>query len=435
MMRVWRRIAFLLCVGTLVETTGLQAAKDPQFLWHRKIGYCEKPAVADVNGDNCLDLVVGSEDGHVYVLSGATGDTLWLFEVRGAVSTCPAVADVNGDGRLEIVAGTAEGKVYAIAGATGKQRWRFDAVGGVVSSPVLCCVGDKDRTEVVVCDASGRVTLLSGRSGKGVWVAKIGTSISATAAVGDVNDDGKVEIVAVTDSGDLFVLDGSKGRTLYSQSVGLGGARSPMLADVNGDGVPEILCAAGTLVCLVRVRSGWKTLWEFAPPGREAIVSEVVAADLTATGQLTVLVTAQNGNLWFVDAKSGKALRSARIAERGAMPTSPAVADLDGDGSLDIAVASWDNALVAVSGQTGERLWDLPFTSLVRCSPLVADINGDGKLEVTVSCKDGELFVYMLPVAGKVVWGKFRGDPMNAGSLVQARRFGQVLSPKGTPAR
>jgi outer membrane protein assembly factor BamB len=52
-------------------------------------------------------VVVGSDDGHVYVLSLDKGRELWSYDIGQAVGSSPAVAD----GKLVI--GSDDGSIYA----------------------------------------------------------------------------------------------------------------------------------------------------------------------------------------------------------------------------------------------------------------------------------------------------------------------------------
>jgi hypothetical protein len=76
-------------------------------------------------------------------------------------------------------------------------------------------------------------------------------------------------------------------------------------------------------------------------------------------------------------------------------PTSPASADIDGDGR-DEAVFGIGNKLYAVGathgGQAGEIRWTLEFPAPVG-PPSIADVDGDGLAEIVVVCGDGHVHV------------------------------------------
>ena len=76
-------------------------------------------------------------------------------------------------------------------------------------------------------------------------------------------------------------------------------------------------------------------------------------------------------------------------------PTSPASADIDGDGREE-AVFGIGNKLYAVganrNGQAGEIRWTLEFPAPVG-PPSIADVDGDGRAEIVVVCGDGHVYV------------------------------------------
>ena len=77
---------------------------------------------------------------------------------------------------------------------------------------------------------------------------------------------------------------------------------------------------------------------------------------------------------------------------------SPAVADLDGDGTNEIVIAR-DGRLV-VWKPDGTVKWSASVTGRIWASPLVANFAGDSKLEVVVASRDK---IYMFDAAGAAV--------------------------------
>jgi WD40 repeat protein len=72
---------------------------------------------------------------------------------------------------------------------------------------------------------------------------------------------------------------------------------------------------------------------------------------------------------------------------------SPAVADLDGDGRLEIAVGSWDGRMY-VWDDAGQALpgWPVQVTDQIISSAALVDLDGDDRLDVVVGSKDGHLY-------------------------------------------
>ncbi|MHA1771613.1 MAG: PQQ-binding-like beta-propeller repeat protein [Candidatus Thorarchaeota archaeon] len=67
---------------------------------------------------------------------------------------------------------------------------------------------------------------------------------------------------------------------------------------------------------------------------------------------------------------------------RGSYFSTPAIADIDGDGDYDIVVGSYNNRTYALDGSTGTLLWSFTTGGPVECSPSVADIDGDGDFDL-----------------------------------------------------
>ncbi|MFQ5558073.1 MAG: FG-GAP-like repeat-containing protein, partial [Acidimicrobiales bacterium] len=167
---------------------------------------------------------------------------------------------------------------------------------------------------------------------------------------------------------------------------------SPVIADIDGDGANEVV--VGHQDGILRAYEGDGSLrWATAAvpgigagcraqSGPTAVDSSPAVADLDGDGTAEVIVglgstwrSGQNGSLLVLDGPSGAIeWRWAGGRDRDTIPantgvpdgwcdgvfTTPAVADVDGDGSLDIVFAGWDFNIWAVD-HTGTALAGFPF--------------------------------------------------------------------------
>src|SRR2546425_10288598 len=72
--------------------------------------------------------------------------------------------------------------------------------------------------------------------------------------------------------------------------------------------------------------------------------------------------------------------------------SSPAVADINGDGKQEVLWGSYD--LVAVSGAEGKLVWRADSNNRIWPGVAIADLTGDGALEIVVGRSGGQLTVY-----------------------------------------
>jgi hypothetical protein len=60
------------------------------------------PLLCDVDGDGQLEVLLGSNNGHLYALDGKTGQERWKVQTGGMIRGSPVMLDVDGDGADEL---------------------------------------------------------------------------------------------------------------------------------------------------------------------------------------------------------------------------------------------------------------------------------------------------------------------------------------------
>jgi outer membrane protein assembly factor BamB len=109
-----------------------------------------------------------------------------------------------------------------------------------------------------------------------------------------------------------------------------------------------------------------------------------VLADINGDGFLDVVVADSSGYVLALDGAEGKKIFEAEAADRILAP--PVAGDLSGDGIDDIVVASNSGKVVALNGK-GQPLWkseDSLNLGPILNRPVLTEVNGDGKTDVIV---------------------------------------------------
>lgn len=119
-------------------------------------------------------------------------------------------------------------------------------------------------------------------------------------------------------------------------------------------------------------------LWEFRPNG--AIYSPPALADVDGDGTIDAVLNTMDGgvsSLTAISGRNGLRLWSVKVGSRGHC-SAVACADLNGDGCSDVVFGSQEKFVGALNGRDGSSLWECPTNGEIDQPVALADLNGDG---------------------------------------------------------
>jgi hypothetical protein len=370
------------------------------------------PFIADINQDCLYDVGGGTTSGNNLEIMDNAGNFRWywpstLIDGQTACDYWPssvAAADlVASNPGLEIIGARNDGFVRVFSGMDGTLLWSKQIAIGtdcmsfwsgesfILSSPAIGDIdGTADADPEIVVGTNNKDVVALDSAGTILWEFPTGGFVMSSPALADLDNDGKMEIVVGSDDGKIYLIQGDKNangiidpaeRAFYQTN---GKVRSSAaIGDLDGDGVLEIVIGSmDTAVYALNYDIPTNFLsvkWTFHATA--PVLSSPALANRNSSAspaKLSVYVGCDDYNVYLLDGTTGAMIDYYNTG--GPVPTSPAVADIDGDGKLEVLVLSWEDGMTT----TTER---------VVC------------LEDTGSSVTPR----------QIEWGKFRHDHMNTG--------------------
>ena len=468
-------------------------------------GWYSSPAVTDLDGDGTMEVIAGAYS--IFILNGEDGtdhqpginppgDRVW----PGVV-----VADIDDNGDLEFI--TAHGQGYLnVFDHEGNIVWTRRPVTNELRGLSVYDLDEDGTMEIVVTAARGSRT--------NTWVYEHDGTLRAgwpqlsndsgyawgvfndNAAIGDLDDDGMGEIVVPSDVHYICAYEANgvqiPAHAMYdgkawgkvgiwedldvelrgwghcdgvrAESYRTNFADGPaVIADVNGDGAMEVVATGNVYDCYAGYppsryvgvyifnadRSRFNTGgydWRTTPIDTGAPLSEdyntiesaqpnPALADLDGDGELEIIYASYDGRVhafwldqsgWTYSVYTGGPYRFA---------SEPVVADLDNDGFAEVIFASWvrkgsyQTGKLHILDYQGNKVYEVdlpaafgsPDWNGALAAPTLANIDSDADLEVVLNTAHSGVVAYELPgtANARVLWGTGRGNYQRTGSILQ----------------
>ena len=354
-------------------------------------------ATADLDEDGRLDVIIGSGfsnganlPGRLLVLRGR-GDGSFQDPVTysvGSGNISAAVADVNRDGHVDLVVGGTFGSSLRVL--LGDGTGALTPLAGLpVSALGFFTVMDVNADSVPdIVAADGDLAVFIGQ-GDGTFRAERQSLAQPPGSIGvaaDLDGDGRAELVYVeAASGALNVLRaGADGRFAIVDTLAIAlGVTSLGATDWNGDGKLDVTIAVGTEVRVV-IGRGDGTL--IAPDTLLApqLARAVIAVDTNGDGRLD-LVSGGSGGVSVQLNQGGSFDDPARILTGGTASTAVMLGDINGDGREDIVTGSATGISVLLRRADGSYAPPVSYAIGQVTELALGDINGDGALDIAAS--------------------------------------------------
>ena len=373
------------------EATGVAAHPDKGLTlrWHldpveqdNETARVMKLHAADLNGDRTDETI--ALRGRTALCLDQTGKVLWEFETEGLLRAV-TVADLEQDGQLEVLIGGDDEHFY-ILDPTGKElkRHKMETLLRVGTSSVRqprvssICVGDIDldgANEIIIGTKNGNIARFDLDLNR-TWAFDRVEHGTRDMALLNLDDDPKLEIVAENKYGAVEVVDvnGNAKRGVYSEL----GDVEMAVGDLDGDGKLEIANGSSTGAFTCQTYGGPKL---FSFPNYGYGVMDVRIASLKPDDPPRILIASETGYVYALD-EAGKV-----VGHKNLQDAALQLAVLPDGQAARLLVGCRDGYLYALDG-------DLNVVGQFNCGwpvDLVAVAQEDGKLSQVVLAGEGNI--------------------------------------------
>jgi hypothetical protein len=323
-------------------------------------------------------------------------------------------ADFNNDGKLDLATADFTSQDVSILLGKGDGTFRRAHQFSTTLSPSALAVGDFNgdgNLDLAVTEYGLGPSALAIFLGKGDGTFVAGPVYTAVSlpydiSVADFNGDGHLDLAVVNDgTNTIAIMLGNGDGTFQKPYTFHAPLPERVLAvDLNGDGHPDLAvlaycgrnpktCASGAVEVLLNDGHG-----TFGKPSYFSVKGVgpdgIAAADLNQDGKTDLVVANNNfqqpSTISVLLGKGDGTFKPTVNYPVGAGPAGIAIADFNGDGKADIAVANTGSATVSVLYGNGNGTFkaaqNLLFASgSLPISVAAADFNGDGAPDLAVA--------------------------------------------------
>ena len=321
--------SLLVCIGTHAGAFYALEAATGETRWRRSLGAIIRASASfarpQPGGELCV--YIASYGDHLWCLRARDGTARWkrwlphqIWPRAHGVVSSPMVADVDEDGRLEVVIGTRSFRVFCLDALDGALRWFQGFDYGVDS---ICTPANAGGVPVIIVDTGETtdgegdraIVAIRGTDGGEHWRFDADGGIDSSAVVADLPGIGQVVLATSLRNATLFCLRLRDGSELWRYAIG---AQARCTHDAENMCIPW---------GKPHYFTEWATCRSYTTP---------LCSDLDDDGQLEVLFGSNNGQVYLLDARSGR--EKARLQTEGIVRGSPVAADLDGDGRAELVI-------------------------------------------------------------------------------------------------
>lgn len=233
------------------------------------------PFLSDIDQDDDLDLITGTDSGTVYLFINQSIGGDWNFDSEPIElinnpefrKTAPVLFDLDGDQDLDIILGDSKGSIHYFENTGNAQAFNFilrpevffDIKTNGNATPAISDTNQDGKADIVIGNLKGRLVqvIRNGADKNKTFGFKIhrrdylgiDIGIASSPAYGDLNNDGSPELLIGSDSGQVQFFKQNTGDSQwgwsniskYGEKLKFPPGTFPQIADLDKDGDMDML--------------------------------------------------------------------------------------------------------------------------------------------------------------------------------------------------
>lgn len=382
----------------------------PSLAGTRMLATADQPAsvvIEDFDLDGRLDLAFSESGAGTVSLRRGRGDGTFAPMDTLSVGLQPqqlVKADLDADGVVDLLTANQGDSTVTVllSSGTGFSAGSHPAGPGA-HRLVVGRFDDDDHADVITLNAADEtMTLLPGDGQGALGAAVLLHTFSGAVrgiAAGDYDADGDLDVAAISGPSAVLMKNDGSSAFVVDRSISVGtGPESIAFAHMDDDGWLDLVASSGQTFVTVALGSASGTFTSKSYYGAD-ILTAISVVDLEGDGDLDVLGVGsiaagnQRGRMLTRFLNDGKGVlgAGARFAA-GYGLVALDVADLDGDGALDVSAANRDLDRISIIPGDGAGGFLEPHTSPTAATPghtltdlTLADLDHDGRADAVSS--------------------------------------------------
>ncbi|MDI3504038.1 MAG: serine protease [Candidatus Cloacimonadota bacterium] len=333
------------------------------------------------------------QDGYLYAGSSAWNQDEYVFDAIADLPSEPIPFELVIDSNADQAYPYHKVIPFNVELSLVQQGWPFDTGGASGSSPILLDVNADNNLEVVFGDQTGKINIIdaTGSPAADNFPLNLGATVVGSIAMAKLQDNNYYDFAASLSNNNVVAFN-SNGDLLFAEPAGSVLRSGPVIANLLTGSPAQVIALAQNGSLLV-FNSDGSAATNFPVALGGAFLGSPAVADLNGDGNLEILAWALSGHLHAIDPLTGSNIDGFPVLLNGGSQNSITIANIDSDAHPEILLATSSSGLFYALNHDGSIYFEKNIGGQIKSSPVVADVNNDGNKEIIIIAANGDLYV------------------------------------------